>query len=149
MLVTKYFELGNLLQMIISVSFGSFAATTFRRKGISFAGGLIIAILVWPFVSGHTLAAAKKPSYYFSIENGRIAGARRTIRFKQGDFVEILWKADSNVELHLHGYDLHLHLKPDLSRTMSFQAHTAGRYPVSTHGSGGHGALIYIEIHPK
>ena len=149
MLVTKYFELGNLLQMIISVSFGSFAATTFRRKGISFAGGLIIAILVWPFVSGHTLAAAKKPSYYFSIENGRIVGARRTIRFKQGDFVEILWKADSNVELHLHGYDLHLHLKPDLSRTMSFQAHTAGRYPVSTHGSGGHRALIYIEIHPQ
>ena len=44
MLVTKYFELGNLLQMIISVSFGSLAATTFRRKGISFPGGLIIAI---------------------------------------------------------------------------------------------------------
>ena len=67
---------------------------------------------------------------------------------KEGDFVEISWKADSDIELHLHGYDLLLRLKPDELRKMSFQAHTAGRYPVSTHGSGGHGALIYIEIHP-
>ena len=136
--------------MIISISFGRISAMIFRRAVVSFAGGLIIAILVWPLLSVHTwAAAARKPLYNFSIENGRIADARRTIRFKQGDFVEISWKADSDVELHLHGYDLHLHLKPDVSRTMSFQAHTAGRYPVSTHGSGGHGALIYIEIHPQ
>ena len=136
--------------MIISISFGSLAAMISRRAVVPFASGLIFAILVWPIAPVYTwAAAAKKHSFAFSIENGRVAGVRRTVRFKEGDFVELSWKADSDVELHLHGYNLHLHLKPGETRTMSFQAHTAGRYPVSTHGSGGHGALIYIEIHPQ
>ena len=119
--------------MIISISFGSLAAMNSRRAVVSFASGLIFAILVWPIAPVYTwAAAAKKHSFAFSIENGRVTGVRRTVRFKEGDFVELSLEADSNIELHLHGYNLHLYLKPGETRTMSFQAHTVGSNRIFT-----------------
>ncbi len=136
--------------MKANITVGLLWATISRRSALSFASGLVVAILAWSIGSVSTWAgSASKHSFAFNIENGRITGPKRTVRVKEGDFVELLWRADSNVELHLHGYDLHLHLKPGELRTISFQAHTAGRYPLSTHGSSGHGALIYLEIYPQ
>lgn len=142
--------MGDLCHMSMSITLGRLSTTKSCSAILSFAIVLVFAVSVWRLVPVSAWAAgpANKHSFAFNIESGHVTISTRTVRVKEGDFVEISWKADSDIELHLHGYDLLLRLKPDELRKMSFQAHTAGRYPVSTHGSGGHGALIYIEIHP-
>ena len=136
--------------MSMIITLGRLSATISCSAILSFAIVLVFTVAVWPLAPAPAGAAgpANKNSFAFNIESGQVNSATRTVRVKEGDFVEISWKADSDIELHLHGYDLLLRLKPGELRKLSFQAHTAGRYPVSTHGSGGHGALIYIEIHP-
>ena len=49
------------------------------------------------------------------------------------------------------GYDIELHVTPDEPGTMTFEAHTAGRFPVGIHGTGGHGHgnVVYLEVHPR
>ena len=134
----------------MGITLGRLSATISCSAILSFAIVLVFAVSVWPLVPVSAWAAgpANKHSFAFFIYSGLVTRSTRTVRVKEGDFVEISWKADSDIELHLHGYDLLLRLKSGELRKLSFQAHTAGRYPVSTHGSGGHGALIYIEIHP-
>ena len=57
--------------------------------------------------------------------------------------------------MHLHGYDLELSLAPDAPTEMNFEAFATGRFPVTSHGFGGHGhddeevVLLYLEVHPR
>ena len=135
--------------MSVGINLGRVSAIISCGAIRSFAFVLVFAMSVWLLGPVSAWAgSANKHSFAFNIESGHVTGSTRTVRVKEGDFVELSWKADSNLELHLHGYNLLLHVKPGEVRKMSFQAHTAGRYPVSNHGGGGHGALIYIEIYP-
>lgn len=88
--------------------------------------------------------------FALDIREGRVAADKQTIRVTEGDLVELRWTADEAVELHLHGYDIRLDLKSGAPEMMTFEAHTAGRFPVSIHGSGGHdlGTLLYLEVYP-
>ena len=142
--------MGDLCHMRMVITLGRISAKISCSAFLSLASVLVFTVAVWPLVPVSAWAAgpANKHSFAFNIESGHVTISTRTVRVKEGDFVEISWKADSDIELHLHGYDLLLRLKPGELRKLSFQAHTTGRYPVSAHGSGGHGALIYIEIHP-
>ena len=107
-------------------------------------------VAIWSLIPVSSWAGSlKKHTFAFQIENGLVTNSERTIRVKEDGLVEILWETNKELEIHLHGYDLLLQLKPGEPSKMSFHAHTAGRYPVSTHGTGGHGALIYIEVHPR
>ena len=81
----------------------------------------------------------------------------KTIRVNQGDTVELVWTSDEAAELHLHGYDMGFEISPEALSSLTFKAHTTGRYPVTSHGfagehgdGGGHGhaALLYIEVYP-
>ena len=88
---------------------------------------------------------------------GTVAPEWRTLRVKQGDAVELRWTSERPVQLHLHGYDLELTVKPGEPAVMSFKAALAGRFGLSTvrdePGGGGrshqHGArVLYLEVHP-
>jgi hypothetical protein len=74
-------------------------------------------------------------------------------RLTEGDFVELHWMTDEQVELHVHGYDLKLTVVPGKLGVLAFQAFASGRFPVTSHGwgKGGHGheALIYLEVYPR
>lgn len=89
-----------------------------------------------------------------NIEKRKVVG-ERVIRVKQGDEVTIRFNTDEIVELHLHGYDIEQEAKPGSVATMRFNARATGRFPVTSHGFGGHShghresALFYIEVHPK
>ncbi len=114
------------------------------------------AVVVGGFVFGAMMGvsvAGETRSFTIDFRNGKVPAAQRTIRVTEGDRVELIWKADKTVGIHLHGYDIHLSLKPDESGTMSFEAHIAGRFPVGIHGSSGqgrtHGNVIYLEVHPR
>jgi len=87
------------------------------------------------------------------IENRQVVAPRQSIRITEGDLVELVWTSDEATELHLHGYDLELQVRPGEPADMVVEAHATGRFPITSHGWGeaghGHDALIYLEVYPR
>ena len=87
------------------------------------------------------------------IENREVVAPAAAIRITQGDAIELVWTSDEAAELHLHGYDLEIHVQPNVPATMVIDAHATGRFPITSHGWGqggnGHGALTYLEVYPR
>ncbi len=77
-----------------------------------------------------------------------MTAANKTVRVTEGDKVRIDWVTDEVADLHFHGYDLHAKAEPGRTVSLTFQAHTAGRFPISAHNFN-HATLVYIEIHPR
>ncbi len=99
--------------------------------------------------SGAALAQPKnRRTIELEIRQGKVTGDKRTIRATEDEEIDIRWTTDKAVELHLHGYDVHALAKPGRSVSMTFVAHTAGRFPISAHGHG-HDRMIYLEIYPR
>ena len=113
---------------------------------------LVVGFLVIALGAGPALAEPVEATV--NIEKRKVVG-ERVIRVKQGDEVTIRFHTDEIVELHLHGYDIEQEAKPGAGATMSFNARATGRFPVTSHGFGGHShghgetALFYIEVHPR
>ena len=105
-------------------------------------------------VLGAAPASADPVEATVNIEKRKVVG-ERVIRVKQGDQVTLRFNTDEIVELHLHGYDIEQEAKPGAGAAMSFKARATGRFPVTSHGFGGHShghhesALFYIEVHPR
>ena len=86
----------------------------------------------------------------FSLSAGRLTSGERTVRVTKGDIVELHWRSDRVIELHLHGYDLQVKVGPSGPQIIKFESHATGRFPVEIHGNGGrHTNLIYVEVHPR
>lgn len=87
----------------------------------------------------------------FAVSAGRIANPAPTVRVTQGNTLVLELRSDSALELHLHGYDRSLQLKPGTPGRLQLQANTPGRYPLAPHGKGQHHgrALLYLEVQPK
>jgi len=89
------------------------------------------------------------------IANGRVADGGKVIAVKRGDRVEINWRADRHMILHLHGYDIEVAPDPDKPATMTFTARATGRFPIEIHSStaegkgGRHVTLNHLEVHPR
>lgn len=87
------------------------------------------------------------------IENRQMVAPQETIRITQGDTIELRWTSDEAVELHLHGYDVEIHVAPDQPAATTIEAFAAGRFPITSHGWGGsghgHQALTYLEVYPE
>ncbi len=92
------------------------------------------------------------------IEARKVVGDN-VARVTEGDAVTLRWSTDEAVSVHLHGYDVKLSIAPDAPTEMNFEAFAAGRFPVTSHGFGGHGddhhggdeevVLLYLEVHPR
>ena len=87
------------------------------------------------------------------IENRKVVAPMAAIRITEGDRVELRWTSDEPVELHLHGYDLKIQVRPDAPAAMVVEATATGRFPITSHGweTGGHGhdALTHLEVYPR
>ena len=87
------------------------------------------------------------------IENREVVAPQEAIRITQGDVIELRWSSDEAVALHLHGYDIEIHVRPEEPAAMTIEAFAAGRFPITSHGwgGGGHGhqALTYLEVYPE
>lgn len=119
------------------------------RRWLSLAVALAL-----PLCAG-ALAAEEPKTFDLRIENRAVVGSEDTIRVQDDDQVELRWTTDERVELHLHGYNISLDVRPGETATMSFEAFATGRYPITSHGFGNgershsKGALIYLEVHPR
>ena len=87
----------------------------------------------------------------FAITQQRIANPAPTVRVAQGDTLVLELRSDAALDVHLHGYDLALSLKPGTPGRLQFVAHTLGRFPLAPHGKGHHHgpALLYLEVLPR
>lgn len=87
------------------------------------------------------------------IENRKVVAPTAAIRITEADVVELRWMSDQAVELHLHGYDLELQVRPGQPAAMVIEATATGRFPITSHGWGaaghGHDALTYLEVYPR
>ncbi len=98
---------------------------------------------------GRGMAQAEtQQTFNLEIRDSKVTVAKKTLRVTEGQAVSISWTTDKAMELHLHGYDVHAFVKPDRAVAMTFKAHTAGRFPVTSHGAGHH-TMIYLEVHPQ
>jgi hypothetical protein len=93
-----------------------------------------------------------------AFEGGRLLGSELlqrargapTLRLRQGETVELQWRSDRPMVLHLHGYGLEAQAGPSGPATMRWVARAAGRFPVETHGADGrHATVLYVEVHPR
>ena len=120
-----------------------------RRRGLRAIAAIAICGAGLSLAHGAGLAQSKDhQTINLEIRNGKVTAAKKTIRVTEGEEVQIKWTTDKSMELHLHGYDIHALAVPDRSVSMTFQAHTAGRFPISGHGLD-HGTMIYLEVYPR
>jgi hypothetical protein len=101
-------------------------------------------------LAGAPVGAAQQ-SASFEIRQQRIASPAPTLRLAQGDTLVLQLRSDAPLELHLHGYDLMLSLKPGKAGRLQLQAQAAGRFPLAAHGKGQRHApaLLYVEVTPR
>ncbi|MGO4380870.1 hypothetical protein [Pseudoduganella sp. RAF53_2] len=87
----------------------------------------------------------------FEVRQQRIANPAPTVRVTQGDTLVLELRSDAALDVHLHGYDVPLSLKPNTPGRMKLMANTLGRFPLATHGAGHrHGpTLLYLEVVPR
>jgi hypothetical protein len=103
------------------------------------------------FLSNSVAEAADEKIFEIRISNGQIVTGNSTVRVEEGNPIKVFWTSNEPVELHLHGYDILLKLKSNETNFMKFIAQTAGRFPISIHGLGGHdhSIIVYLEVYPQ
>ena len=112
--------------------------------------GAMAVFLVMAFltVTSGRLAAGNELTLDLEIRERAVTLKDITLKVSEGDRVILTWRSDEKADLHLHGYDLHALVKPGEVTTMTFDAVTAGRFPITAHNFG-HATLVYLEIHPR
>jgi hypothetical protein len=128
------------------------------RARHAFVAAVIGSILVGSLDSRSQISAAEAERFSIVIRARSVDGPHRTIRATQGAMLELAFAADETVELHLHGYDRHLTVRPGEEAVLRLGAKVAGRFAIEAHRFGGsagdsasrgHVVLLYLEIHPR
>ena len=84
----------------------------------------------------------------FAIAKGALVGSPQALRVLQGKPVRIELLSDVDTELHVHGYDHELAVRPSEPAVLEFTADKAGRFELEAHLHGGHVELGVIEVMP-
>jgi hypothetical protein len=92
------------------------------------------------------LACAAERSVEVVVEAGKPVGGVQAVRLVRNDEVRLTVRSDRDDDLHLHGYDLHLHLKAGRPGTLKFTAKRTGRFSAELHAS--HADVVVFEIYP-
>ena len=91
-----------------------------------------------------------------TISNRKVTLKNNTVRVTQGRKVQLRWVSDESTEIHVHGYDVKTSIEPGGVGITTIEAHAAGRFPITSHGFGGHEhdshgsetTLLYLEVYP-
>jgi hypothetical protein len=71
-----------------------------------------------------------------TVANGKVSPSGASIKVQAGQSVLITAVSDTDEELHIHGYDKELELKPGKPVSVKFTANMKGTFEVETHKSG-------------
>jgi hypothetical protein len=129
------------------------------RRADNFRGPISCHAFAATVIGSISLGSLDVPSQVSSAEAERFSIViRGRSGATQGAMLELSFAADESVELHLHGYDRHLTVRPGEETVMRLDAKIAGRFPIEAHRFGdpagaspsrGHVVLLYLEIHPQ
>jgi plastocyanin len=81
------------------------------------------------------------------VAKGRVVSGPSVVKVTQGDRVRLGVTVDAADELHLHGYNLHLNLKPGQRAQLDFVAGKSGRFTYELHHADLE--LGAIEVYPR
>ena len=115
-------------------------ALLFAAAGLALIGGLYFVspkhgpndlqtITPTGVASGHE-------SYSLIVRKNKLAEGPAVLRVVKGDKVTIRIDSDVGEELHLHGYDLMVDLKPNVQSQFEFIADRSGRFEYELERSG-------------
>ena len=114
------------------------------------ACGLTVGTLFWVSNRSARAPVASVPSVVRSTRLDIYHSALREpkqVKVNQGDTLRLLVTSDEADELHVHGYDLHLPLKPGKTQILSFVAAHTGRFPIELHRADVE--LVVLEVYPR
>ena len=115
---------------------------------------LITGAFLW-ILPSEVLSDETRKTFVVDFKEGQVDVPNKAIRVEEGDYVELSIRSDVSAELHLHGYDIEFPVEPGKIHRLGFEAHTAGRFPITRHDHGGEGsghgqaALLHVEVYPK
>jgi hypothetical protein len=99
-------------------------------------------------VSSNTATTDSAPvTYDVVVRHGRRESGPLIVKAHQGDELVIRITSDEPDEVHLHGYNLHLSLKPGIAGTLRFKANLTGRFTYELHKSDLE--LGVLEVYPR
>ena len=81
------------------------------------------------------------------IEDSKLVEGSSKVRVKQGESVTIQVTADTEDELHLHGYDKKLELKPGQTAEVTIKANISGSFEAELHTS--EAPVFVLEVYPE
>jgi len=90
-----------------------------------------------------TTTTTAGPDIEVEITDGEVDGPDR-FEYRTGETASITVVADTDYELHVHGYDLRYDLEPGIPLTIEFTADVPGIFEVETHP--GHLVVFRIEV---
>jgi hypothetical protein len=76
------------------------------------------------------------------------AGPVRTVSVDKGEYVVIRARSAESGELHVHGYDKEVALKPDQIARVKFKATIDGEFPIEFHLPGGETQVGTLRVNP-
>jgi hypothetical protein len=94
-----------------------------------------------------SLPAPLPSSFDFVVRNGERVAGPVSMQAREGDDVSIKVTSDRADELHLHGYDLHVQVKPNEPVALFLKATHSGRFEAELHQSGI--TLGALEVTPR
>lgn len=81
------------------------------------------------------------------LKNGRLVSGPAVLQVKAGDRITLKIASNNSDELHVHGYDLRLRIKPDEVVNLDFTANRTGRFGLELHRA--HAELDSLEVYPQ
>ena len=127
-----------------------------RPPGPRGVRALAVTLLVLTAAVVIAPASGEQLAFDLRLEAGSLPYNMRLIRVRQGDVVTLRCTSDSQLLLHLHGYDLEWHVQPGATATETFTARLTGRFPIHAHRAGpqadrpqDEAPLAYVEVYPR
>jgi len=85
--------------------------------------------------------------FELGLKDGRLVSGPAVLQVKAGDRVTLKIASNNSDELHVHGYDLRLRIKPEEVVTLDFTANRTGRFGLELHRA--HAELGALEVYPQ
>ena len=100
---------------------------------------LYVAVLILLFVLSTACGSSENdPSpasteFNIVISGGNLVGDVDSLRIKKNEDVTLNFDSDSEITVHLHGYDIEKTISAEHTAVMEFKANATGRFVVTTH----------------
>lgn len=84
-------------------------------------------------------------TFSLTIKNNAVIAPEKTLTVTEGEKVVVTITADTDEELHIHGYDLEVPLQKNIPKQITFTATLTGSFPIELHHAEAEIALLQVQ----